>query len=154
MSWPPRETLPGLPVKPPSKAVKDIIAAILKVRRAPVCVVCGNQKEPLTWFCKTCYFCLPPLVRSSLWASHAQSDHEMRDTFLEAVNHLVNRAQRFVPRQKMSLEAQQAIEETGFSPALTEYLFEAKGTVSAPLRSQSNENTAQRKPKGTETTPL
>src|SRR6478736_4756771 len=116
MSYPPRETIPDLPVAAPSNAAKDIIAAILKLRRATVCVVCGNPKEPLTWFCRTCYFCVPPLLRSSLWACRTQSDHEMRDTVLEAVDHLVNRAQRFVPRQKLSAAAQQAIEETGFSP--------------------------------------
>jgi hypothetical protein len=127
MSWPPKTYVIGdgpPSVAPPSKVAKDIIDAILKVRRATVCVVCGGAKEPGRWFDKTCYFCVPPLVRSSLWSSHHQSDREMRDTFLEAVDHLVKHAQRFVPRQKLPAEAQQIIEETGFSPALTQYLFE------------------------------
>jgi hypothetical protein len=127
MSWPPREMYPGLPVTPPAKAAKDIIAAILKVRRAAVCVVCGEAKEPGRWFDKTCYFCVPPLVRSSLWAIHQHSDSELRDTFLNAVDHLIKHGKRFVPRQKLSVEAQQIIEETGFSQALTDYLFESRG---------------------------
>jgi hypothetical protein len=124
MSYPPRETIPGLPVAPPSKAAKDIVDAILKVRRATVCVVCGNAKDVNLWFCKTCYFSLSQSLKSRLWRCHQRSDEEMRDYFLQAIDHLVNRCQRFVPRQKMSVEAQQAIEETGFSPALTNYLFE------------------------------
>jgi hypothetical protein len=127
MSYPPRETIPGLPVKPPAKAEKDIIAAILKVRRAAVCVLCGEAKEPGRWFDKTCYFCVPPLTRASLWVVNSMSDQEMREVFLAAVEHMVNRAQRFVPRQKLSAQAQQIIEETGFSPALTQYLFESRG---------------------------
>lgn len=122
MSYPPRETIPGLPVAPPSKAAKDIVEAILKVRRATVCVVCGNEKEPQMWFCKTCYFCLPNVLRQNLWNCHTHSDHEMRDYFLRAIDRLIS--DRFVPRQKLSAEAQQIIEETGFSPALTQYLFE------------------------------
>jgi hypothetical protein len=127
MSWPPREMYPGLPVTPPAKAEKDIIAAILKVRRAAVCVVCGNEKEAGRWFDRTCYFTLCPDLRTSLWAIHQHSDSELRDTFLNAVDHLIKHGKRFVPRQKMSVEAQQIIEETGFSEALTEYLFPRNG---------------------------
>jgi hypothetical protein len=121
MSYPPREAIPGLPVAPVSKAAKAIIAAILRVRRAPVCVICGNSKEPGVWFDKTCYFTLPQPLKGNLWSCHTQSDHEIRDTFFEAIDHLI-KAKRFVPRQKMPLEAQQIIAETGFSEALTEYL--------------------------------
>jgi hypothetical protein len=114
-----------LPVAPPSKAAKDIIAAILKVRRAPVCVVCGESKDPCTWFDKTCYFTLPKPVKNALWGCMKQNDHEMRDYFLSAIDYLIKHGKRFVPPQKLSVEAQQIIEETGFSPALTEYLFES-----------------------------
>jgi hypothetical protein len=127
MSWPPREMYSGLPVTSPAKVDKDIIAAILKVRRAAVCVVCGNEKEAGRWFDRTCYFTLRPDLRSSLWAIHQHSDSELRDTFLNAVDHLIKHGKRFVPRQKLSVEAQQIIEETGFSPALTDYLFESRG---------------------------
>jgi hypothetical protein len=123
MSYPPREAIPGLPVAPVSKVERDIIAAILKVRRAPVCVVCGNEKEAGRWFDRTCYFTLRPDLRTSLWAIHQQSDSELRDTFLQAVDHLIKHGKRFVPRQKLCLFAQQIIEETGFSPALTDYLM-------------------------------
>jgi hypothetical protein len=139
MSWPPRETIP---------------AAILKVRRAAVCVVCGNEKEAGRWFDRTCYFTLRPDLRTSLWAIHQHSDDELRDTFLQAVDHLIKHGQRFVPRQKMSVEAQQIIEETGFSEALTEYLYGAKGAVSVSRVRQSNEFRELDIPEGTKTEPL
>jgi hypothetical protein len=97
------------------------------VRRAAVCVVCGNEKESGRWFDRTCYFTLRPELRPSFWQIHQRSDSELRDTFLNAVDHLIKHGKRFVPRQKLSVEAQQIIDDTGFSEALTEYLFESRG---------------------------
>lgn len=127
MSYPPREALPDLPMPLPSKREKAIETAltdaILRVRRAPLCVVCGNGKEPGRWFDKTCYFTLPHAMRNSLWSCDRQSDAELRDCYVRAADYLAGMGKRFVPRQKMPLEAQQIIAETGFSVALTAYLM-------------------------------
>ena len=115
MRYPPRETLPDLPVAPerPSakEAEKDLVAAIMRVKRAPLCVVCGNDKEPGRWFDKTCYYTIPPRIRGRLWTCHQMSDTELRENFMQAADYLCTRGQRFVPRQKMPAEAQQIIAE-------------------------------------------
>lgn len=128
MSYPPRETLPDLPVLPVSKAAKEaekeLVDAILRVKRAALCVICGNDKEPGRWFDKTCYYTLPLNLRGRLWTCHEMSDAELRENFTQAIDYLCSRGQRFVPRQKMPHEAQLRIAETRFSEALTAFLTE------------------------------
>ncbi len=107
-----------------SPVEKALVEAILRVKRSSRCVVCGNQKETGRWLDRTCYFTLPLSMRNRLWSVHEYTDAELRDNFITAINYLAGPGQRFVPRQRMPLEAQQIIAETRFSECLTAYLTE------------------------------
>ena len=100
---------------------EEMVNAILRVKRAPICVVCGNDKDPGRWFCKTCYFCLVPNLRKAIWSCQAQSNLELLDCYLQSIDALI-RSKRFFPRQKMPATHQEIIEQTNFGVALTNYL--------------------------------